>query len=212
MGKRNLMKDALKTIQALEDVNVAYRIGGRPKGSSLDWLRAHKDRVIAELGEVGPLERPGEGDFDRLPWKEIIGFIGVLQRINQGEIHFSWKGRNIIAANNGGEMNLFEVVPAHPKSIPFGGRVYSGPTKAEDIAESIHAALEEGNGEPLPPVGGAARLVEPDNEWAAFLAWCQRTGTDTVNAETEKRMYAAWFYRARIAAEGAGAGSQGRAP
>lgn len=55
MGKRDLLKDALRTIKALEDINVAYRIGGRPKESSLDWLSDHKDRVIAELeaGEKG---------------------------------------------------------------------------------------------------------------------------------------------------------------
>ena len=44
-----LLKMSLKTIKALETVNIAFRVGGRSSESSLDYLLKNKARVILEL-------------------------------------------------------------------------------------------------------------------------------------------------------------------
>lgn len=45
-------KTLLKYIKAQQDLLVAYRIGGKPKGKTLDYLNTHRAEVDAALKEI----------------------------------------------------------------------------------------------------------------------------------------------------------------
>jgi hypothetical protein len=94
-----------------------------------------------EKETAGQAETAQMGGFDRLPWAQIVKLLGALLRVEQGRVEFMYQNRHFIASDNGGEFNLFEVIPAYFGSIGFGyhpSRIPNGPVS---VACRIAAAL-----------------------------------------------------------------------